>query len=83
MGNLKLEDDVMLAYAPQSTALKRVTQLVTISVFTVSAVNSGTTADLPLPLKAAQQREELPATKKTRFQLFKEFLDWKRTQQQR
>jgi hypothetical protein len=83
MGNLKLEDDVMLAYAPQSTALKRVTQLVTISVFTVLAANSGTTADLPLPLKAAQQREELPATKKTRLQLFKEFLDWKRTQQQR
>ena len=55
-GQLSLEDDVMLAYAPPSTALKRATQLVTISVFTALAVNSGATADLPLPLKAAEHR---------------------------
>ena len=72
----------MLASAPTSIALKRATQLVTISVFTVLIANVANCADLPLPIKATQRHGEPPAAK-TRLQLFKEFLDWKRTQQQR
>jgi hypothetical protein len=71
----------MVAYAPASIALKRVTQFVTISVFTLLVANGGNAADLPLPINATQ-REKSPVVK-TRLQLFKEFLDWKKTQPRR
>ncbi len=70
----------MLA-APASIALKRVIQFVTLSIFTIAVANYGSAADLRLPINATQRSEKPPATK-TRLQLFKEFLDWKKTQRQ-
>ncbi len=68
----------MVAYAPASIALKRATQFVTVSVLTLLVANSGNAADLPVPVNATQ-REKSPVVN-SRLQLFKEFLDWKKTQ---
>jgi hypothetical protein len=69
---------MMVVYAPVSIALKRATQFVTISVFTLLVANGANAADLLVPVNATQ-REKSPVVK-TRLQLFKEFLDWKKTQ---
>jgi hypothetical protein len=77
---LKSEDDVMLADAPASIALKRATQLLTISAFTVLVTTNGNAADLRIPLKEAPQREQPPSAKPSEH-LLKEFLDWKKKRQ--
>ena len=73
-------DDVMLAQAPASIALKRAMQLLTISAFTVLVTTNGNAADLRLPLKEAPQRGQPPSAKPSE-QLLKEFLDWKKRRQ--
>jgi hypothetical protein len=77
-----LEEDVMLADAPASIALKCATQLLTVLAFTVLIANTGIAADLRLQLTEAPQHEKsLSAT--PREQLLKGFLDCLKKREQR
>jgi hypothetical protein len=62
------------------TSLKSATKFVAILSFAVLVTSDGYAADLAIPTKATPRREQHPSAK-SREQLFKEFLDWKRSQQ--
>ncbi len=67
---------VNLLTSPKSAAL------LLAMLFAAPVASGGNAADLAIPIKATPRHEQRPPAK-SREQLFKEFLDWKRTQQQR